>query len=43
MIYKNRGEFGGNNAGFAFLNLTTSSFKFDVKFKTLNLTNACAS
>ena len=34
---KNKGEFGGNNARFAFLNLTILFFKFDVKFKTLNL------
>ncbi|WP_314070971.1 hypothetical protein [Campylobacter showae] len=40
---KNKGEFGGNNAGLAFLNLAISSFKFAVKFKTLNLTNARAS
>jgi len=37
LIYKNRGEFGGNNVRFAFLNLTGLSFRFDVKFKTLNL------
>nr|WP_315107421.1 hypothetical protein [uncultured Campylobacter sp.] len=40
---KNKGEFGGNNAGFAFLNLTISSFKFDGKFEMPNLANARAS
>ncbi|WP_267454658.1 hypothetical protein [Campylobacter massiliensis] len=40
---KNKGEFGGDKVRFAFLNLTTSSFKFDGKFKTPNLTNACTS